>query len=469
MRSPALRWAAAVACLAAGSAAAQPTPDTQALRREIEALRADYEARLQALELRLRAAEAAVARQQPVAPGAPPSAAAPAAPAAPAVAVSPPPAPAAPPSAGRGLDISMILSGQYQRSHLDPETWRIRGFPLPPDAEAGPGTRGFSLAETELTLSANIDPYFRGAATFALTPENEVEVEEAYVQTTALGHGLTARAGRFFSGIGYLNSQHAHAWDFVDAPLAYQAMLGSQFADDGLQLAWVAPTERFFEVRAEVGRGRAFPGTDTSRNGAGAFALSAHTGDDIGLSNSWRAGLSYLNAKASGQDLVATDASGTDVATLFSGRTRVWIADAVYRWAPNGDPRQRNFKLQAEYLHSTREGDLAVDPASPAGFRSVQSGWYLQGVYQFRPRWRLGLRLERLDPGTPELGANADLLSIDTGRARKGTLMLEHMPSEFSRIRLQAAQDRARPGGASDLQWWLQYQMSLGAHGAHGF
>ena len=48
------------------------------------------------------------------------------------------------------------------------------------------------------------------------------------MQTTALGNGFTLKAGRFFSSIGYLNPQHAHAWDFVDAPLAYQALLGGQ-------------------------------------------------------------------------------------------------------------------------------------------------------------------------------------------------------------------------------------------------
>src|SRR2546430_8949286 len=61
------------------------------------------------------------------------------------------------------------------------------------------------------------------------------------VQTCALP--ISVKAGRFFSGIGYLNPQHAHTWDFVDNPLAYQAMLGTQFGDDGVQLTWLAPTE----------------------------------------------------------------------------------------------------------------------------------------------------------------------------------------------------------------------------------
>jgi hypothetical protein len=106
--------------------------------------------------------------------------------------------------------------------------------------------------------------------------------------------------------------------------------------------------------------------------------------------------------------------------------------------------------------------------ASLGSYRVVQSGWYLQGIYQFMPRWRFGLRTERLDGGNPDYGVNAGLLAVDTGNARKNTLVLEHNPSEFSRIRFQLAQDRAR-AGVSDWQWLLQYQMSLGAHGAHSY
>jgi hypothetical protein len=46
--------------------------------------------------------------------------------------------------------------------------------------------------------------------------------------------------------------------------------------------------------------------------------------------------------------------------------------------------------------------------------------------------------------------------------------MVDFNPSEFSRVRLQIARDSAGQGG-SDNQLFLQYQMSLGAHGAHGY
>ena len=44
--------------------------------------------------------------------------------------------------------------------------------------------------------------------------------------------------------------------------------------------------------------------------------------------------------------------------------------------------------------------------------------------------------------------------------------MVDYSLTEFSRLRLQLANDRAQPG-RSDRQVFLQYIMSLGAHGAH--
>ena len=425
-------------------------------------MRASYEARLQALEQRLKAAEGASAqplKQDGVAAQSTASVAA---------------AALAPSGGGANSfnpSMSLILSGIYTRTSLDPVNYAITGFQLPVGAEAGPGTRGFSLAESELGFSASIDPWLRGAANISLHGDNTVSVEEAYIQTTSLGNGVSLKAGRFFSAIGYLNQKHAHTWDFADNPLAYQALLGTQYGDDGVQLSWLAPTDHYIEITAELGRGRSFPGSDTGRNGAGMTALSAHTGGDIGESHNWRAGLSVLNAKATDQALAATNSAGALVNNAFSGSTRVWVLDGIWKWAPNGNATHTNFTLQGEYLRSTRNGSLVYDVGnanSVGTYRAVQSGWYVQGVYQFMPNWRVGLRTERLDPGTPDYGINALSLTGNGYQPRKNSLMLDYNPSEFSRVRLQFAQDRSREGRA-DNQIFIQYQMSLGAHGAHGY
>jgi hypothetical protein len=345
---------------------------------------------------------------------------------------------------------------------------------MPSGGEVGPGKRSFQLGESELGFAATIDPTFSGHLTFSLTGDDSVSVEEAVFERQGLFDGATLKGGRFLSSIGYLNGQHAHAWDFVDAPLAYQAFFGGPLKTDGLHLHWLAPTERFVELGAEIGSGATFPGNDTGRNGIGSAALFAHVGDDLGESASWRAGLSYLRQRAQDRRYDDLDADGNDHGASFSGRSRTWVADAIYKWAPGGNATRENLKLQGEYFRRTEDGTLA-QAAATGGFSSTQSGWYLQAVYQFMPQWRVGARYDRLDAGSLAIGlvdngtlAAADLPVLQRATPTRSTLMVDYSLSEFSRFRLQLANDRSR-GDASDRQLFLQYIMSLGAHGAHSF
>lgn len=396
--------------------------------------------------------------------------------------------PAAQPATGFNPEISLILQGQYRRMK-DIEERQITGFwPAAghdhDDHGHGADRRGYSLDHTELVFSANIDPYWRGQAVLALQ-DGEVEVEEAFFQSLGLGHGFGLKGGRMRSGIGYLNEQHAHAWDFADAPLIYKAMFGDEgsYAQDGVQLKWVAPTPFFLEFGTDFGRGANFPGSDRNKNGSGAGAVFAHVGDDIGSSHSWRAGLSYLQTKAKERETHFTDVGGLEAQGVFEGKSKTWIADFVWKWAPEGNPKYRNFKLQGEYFQRRERGTLdcrdeegvgnACDPVASGAtvtsdYRTRQSGWYLQGVYQFSPNWRAGVRYDRLDSGTRDFGVNAANLVVDNYRPKRVSLMADYSWSEFARMRLQFAQDKSTQG-VTDNQVWVQYVMSLGTHGAHKF
>ena len=373
-------------------------------------------------------------------------------------------------------EVSVILQGTFAHGSQDPDKYQITGF-APSGGEVAPAPRGFSLGESELILGANIDPYLRGQLVAALTPDNELEVEEAFFQTLALGKGFTVKGGRFLSGIGYQNELHQHAWDFQDAPLPYKAFLGGKFNDDGVQVRWVAPTDLFLELGAEAGRGRAFPGSDRNKNGAGAGSVFGHIGGDIGAATAWRAGLSYLQTSPDSRAFEDQDSLGATVPQSFSGRSKLWIADFVVKWAPNGNATSTNFKLQGEYFRRNENGEISFNDTLTGDYSSRQSGWYLQGVYQFMPRWRVGYRYDRLDHGTVENGivanglgptaADFPLLMTDYNPTRN-TAMLDFNPSEFSRFRLQVAVDKSR-AGVTDNQVLLQYILSLGAHGAHKF
>jgi len=456
-------------CVAALAAASVALParaqdaELQKLREEIRQMKEAYERRIEALEKRLQATEAQAQKAQDAAS----------------------PQPSQPSGRAMGESafnpaVSLILNGTAASLKRDPERYRINGF-VPTGGEVAPPRRGLSLGESELALSASVDPHFRGTLIAALRPEGGIEVEEGYVQTLALANGFTVRAGRFFSGVGYQNQIHAHAWDFADAPLALKAFLGGRLSEDGAQVKWVAPTGLYWDLGAELGRGRTFPGADRDKNGAGSAAFFSHLGGDLGASYAWQAGLSHFRTSPRDRAYEDLDSAGAAVTNSFTGRSRLWGLDGVLKWAPEGNPRETSLKLQGEYFRRAESGSLTYDTRAAslgtqsASYRSRQSGWYLQGVYQFVPQWRAGYRYDRLSAGTTSIGlvetgalgaANFPILARYS--PRRSSFMVDWSASEFSRIRLQLARDYSRMG-EPDSQIFLQYIMSLGAHGAHRF
>ncbi|MFZ2509003.1 MAG: hypothetical protein WAW79_11100 [Steroidobacteraceae bacterium] len=443
-------------------AVAAAADEVAELRAELQALKSEYASRVGSLEARIAQLEAVPA------PTPTPTAQAPSRPAA-----------ASHPAASNfNPAISLVLAGTYTDMSRDPETWRIAGF-MPSGGEAGPGERSFSLGESELVFTANVDPYFSATMITAISGEDEIAVEEAYFRTLALPSGFTARGGRFFSGLGYLNEVHAHAWDFADQPLVYQAFFGNQLAQDGLQLKWLAPADSLVEFGAEIGNGQAFPGTRRRRNGFNGSTVFAHVGGDLGTSASWRAGASWLELRAENREFEDLNEFDLPVLNSFTGRSRTWGADAILKLAPGGNSADQQLKVQAEYMSRRETGELAYDVEGLGladAYRSDQSGWYLQGVFQFRPRWRAGMRYDSLDSGTPRIrlvddgslppGAFPLLLAADPDRI---SVMLDWSPSEFSRLRAQYAWDGARAEGQRDRQFRLQYLHGIGAHGAHKY
>jgi hypothetical protein len=463
--------ATAVALALAMPLAARAAGDAELaqIREQIRQLKESYETRIETLEKRLQEMETAARRTG-------------ASVQTPKVAEAEAPAAQAP---GRGSSegafnpaVSLVLAGAYGNLARDPADYALTGF-VPAGNGLSPGTRGLSLRETELAIAANIDPDFRGTMLLSVDEANAAGIEEAYFQTLGLGNGITLKGGRFLSALGYQNEIHAHAWDFTDAPLVYRAFLaGDNYGDDGLQLKWLAPADTLIELGGEIGRGKDRPGANRNKNGIASGVLFAHLGGDIGDSHSYRVGVSALRTSPQNQLINDIDTRANSVTNAFSGNTRIAGADFVYKYAPNGNARDTSFKLQGEFFQRRENGTLTYDTAGSGGlapsnvadsYATSQSGWYLLGVYQFMPQWRIGLRFDRLDRGTVNIGAaNLGNLQRYDYNPSRGSLMVDYSPSEFSRFRLQLGQDKSRQD-ATGNQVFLQYIYSLGAHGAHKF
>ena len=381
---------------------------------------------------------------------------------------------------GSNAQFSAILDGRYANYDNDPEEYELPGFSLGGEAELPES--GFTLGHIELSASTEIDNVFAGKLTVAIAEhegETEVELEEAYIQTLGLGNGLTVRAGRFFPSIGRVNKQHNHAWDFIDAPLVYNGLWGAKYIDDGLRLSWVAPTELFLELGIEGLANGGFPAGGERSDGIDSTVLFANIGGDLSVSSSWQAGISFHQADVVDRATAGhghegeEEEGGEEETPNFSGESDTLGLNLVYKWSPNGNAKNRHFILQAEYFQRDEQGDVTLlgsDPLEATSIDADQSGFYMQGIYKFAPHWRAGLRYDRLS--SDNRGSDTEVLE-EAGLLNEGinptrySLMTEWVPSEFSRVRLQYSRDESSEN--RDNQLFLQFTMSLGAHGAHNF
>lgn len=428
------------------AAPAKKSPTLAELAARIESLEADAKQLREQVATAQSAAESARAELDAIKTQQQEAAAS-----APEVAAEPAPATGSNPNAFNPA-ISVILNGSYEHHSLDPAGYVRSGFPAVDGA--GPGGQGISLGESELTMSANIDEKFYGQVTASVESDHgqdHLGIEEAYIDTTTLPNGFNLRAGRFFSGVGYLNGHHAHTDNFFDRPLVYQSFLGGQYGDDGVQLRWLAPTDTYLEIGGELFAGNPYPSGGAENGGVGTRTLFAHMGGDVGIENSWLAGVSVLKTKTlNGED-------------GFSGDTTLYIADATWKWAPNGNTKDGGWTLRGEYLVDDRDGVVAdaADPSILTPWNGRRRGGYFEAVYRFNRTWDAGYRYDKL------WAANSGPFASDHDPIRNSFTVTWHN-SEFSLVRLMFARDE--PNALDiDNALYLQYQVSLGAHGAHKF
>lgn len=370
-------------------------------------------------------------------------------------------------------NISAVLDGYYQTGDR----------PLAERAE------GFGLGETELALSANIDEMFYGKVTAVVEShdgETELNLEEAFIQTLALPNGLSVRAGRFLSDVGYLNNQHKHTDAFTERPAAYRAFLGGHYFDDGVRLSYVAPTDVYWTMGVEAFKGDSMRAADEHGerdfDDVGVFSALTKIGGDIGIESSWQLGLSYLRNEnglayaEEHEDEEETDDEHEEHShsASYTGEN-TYVADFVYKWAPNGNYKYQNLTVSGEYFRVTDifgeepghddDADDVDDHDHEFSGDDYHEGWYLSSVYQFSPSWSAGVRYGQVD--TYEIHED----HLDPQKLKETELSVAWHSSHFSTVRLQYTHQQGTnfDGFEDDNIVTLQYVMSLGAHGAHQF
>lgn len=339
--------------------------------------------------------------------------------------------------------------------------------------ELGARDPGLGLGHSDLLVRA-AHAHFSGEATVGFhTKDQQLEkhIENAWIQTRSLPYGLQVRAGRFASQIGYMNESHPHADDFTERPLLYRGLLGGHWYDDGVRLNWTAPTPLYVRLGAEVFSGKKLVTEATPDSTSRVTTLNLKMGDDIGSSSSWQWGLSRLHSQreaAVEPHDPASEAQGHGHAARFSGQ-RMWISDLVWKWAPDGNNRQQQLRLNWEYAQVS-----GINRYADSALRHRASS--LGMVWKFNAAWEMGLRTDWLRVHPPENDAGE--ITFGAGRLKEHALMVAYKPTHMQTLRLQWTHQKAagthgegeaifaRPAKRS-LQ--LQYVIAFGAHGAHAY
>ncbi len=341
-----------------------------------------------------------------------------------------------------------------------------------------PQQRGFNARNIELALDGAVDPYFEGFANIVFKLDNdnetEVEVEEAFMQTTNLPFNLQLKGGQFFAAFGRLNPVHPHAWDFVDDSLVNGLFLGPDgLRGVGAQLSWTLPTPWYSQLILAAQNGRGGTGFSFRNPGDDGIFFGRVTTDREmrGLQD-----FVWIPRWENSVDLSPTQVVLAGVSGAFgsnetgaNSRTQIYGADFFYKWksahAEGGFPF---VKWQTEAMYRRFEAGRGANESFPVAETFHDWGIYSQVLWGFKKGWVAGVRGDYVDIQDSDFTDDLDRQSRWRVSAN-----LTWYPTEFSKLRLQYNHDFLESNFfLSDRQVdsvFLQFEFILGAHGAHKF
>jgi hypothetical protein len=341
-----------------------------------------------------------------------------------------------------------------------------------------PQQRGFNARNIELAFDGAVDPYFEGFANIVFKLDNdnqtEVEVEEAFMQTTSLPFNLQLKGGQFFAAFGRLNPTHPHTWDFADTPLVNGLFLGPDgLRGVGAQTSWTLPLPWYSQLIFASQNGRGSTGFSFRNPGDDGMFFDRITTDREarGLQDFVWIPRFENSFNLSDTQTVLAGVSGAfgSNETGANSRTQIYGADLLYKWksshAEGGFPF---VKWQTEFMYRRFEAGRGVDQSFPVAETFHDWGLYSQVLWGFKKGLVAGIRGDIVDMQDSKFTDDLDRQSRWRLSAN-----LTWYPTEFSKIRLQYNQDFLEQNfflSAREVESvFLQWEFILGAHGAHKF
>ena len=341
-----------------------------------------------------------------------------------------------------------------------------------------PHQRGFNARNEEIAIDGAVDPYFEGFANIVLklnnNNETEIELEEAFLQTTSLPFGLQVKGGQFFAPFGRLNQMHPHTWDFADAPLVHGRLLGPDgLRGVGAQIAWSVPVPWYSQLIFAVQNGRGGTGYSFRNPGANGTFFGRLTTDrearglqDFVWIPRWE---NSVNLSDTQTVLGGISGAFGSNETGANSRTQIYGADLLYKWkSPRAEGGFPFVKWQTEAMYRRFEAGRGIDQTFPVAETFHDWGMYSQVLWGFKKGWVAGVRGDYLHM------QDSRFTDDDVRQSRsRVSANLTWYPTEFSKIRLQYNHDFLEENeflAARDVDSvFLQFEFILGAHGAHKF
>ncbi|HEY3662642.1 MAG TPA: hypothetical protein VGL24_05765 [Chthoniobacterales bacterium] len=341
-----------------------------------------------------------------------------------------------------------------------------------------PQQRGFNARNSELALDGAVDPYFEGFANIVLKLDNDnetqIELEEAFLQTTDLPFGLQVKGGQFFAAFGRINPTHPHTWDFADDPLVHGSFLGSDgLRGVGAQVSWTVPVSWYSQLIFGVQNGRGNTGYSFRNPGDNGTFFDRLTTDREARGPQ---DFVYIPRWENSVDLSPTQTLLAGVSGAFgsnetgaNSRTQIYGADLLYKWkSPRAEGGFPFVKWQSEVMYRRFEAGRGVDELFPVAETFHDWGMYSQVIWGFKKGWTTGLRGDFLH-------MQNSAFTDDPTRQSRSRISgdLTWYPTEFSKLRLEYNHDfldgNDFVAGHEADSIFLQFEFILGAHGAHKF
>jgi hypothetical protein len=341
-----------------------------------------------------------------------------------------------------------------------------------------PQQRGFNARNIELAFDGAVDPYFEGFANIVFKLDNnnetEVEVEEAFLQTTNLPFNLQLRGGQFFAAFGRINPTHPHTWDFADDPIVHGRFLGPDgLRGVGAQVSWTLPTPWYSQLIVAGQNGRGGTGYSFRNPGEDGMFFGRLTTDRElrGLQD-----FVWIPRWENSVDLSPTQVLLAGVSGAFgsnetgaNARTQIYGADFFYKWksshAEGGFPF---VKWQTEAMYRRFEAGRGINQTFPVAETFHDWGMYSQLLWGFKKGWVAGVRGDYLHMEVSRFTDDEERQSRSRISAN-----LTWYPTEFSKLRLQYNHDFLQENfflsGRDVDSVFFQFEFILGAHGAHKF